>query len=127
MTGGVADSGTNRSAGYVSLTLEQQEKKTKWFHGHVSRRETSSGSSASGRLQADLVVLVDGGELPQGAGQPHPVVLSLQVHQLPFLPPLPLVRVGLVGEAVELLATLCKTASTVARRSQNTEVSHPLC
>lgn len=67
-----------------------------------------------GRLQADLVVLVDGGELPAGAGQPHPAVLSLQVQQLPLLLPLPLLDVGLVGEAVELLVTLCKTQSKVS-------------
>lgn len=66
-------------------------------------------------MQADLVVLVDGGELPQGASHTHSAVLSLQVHQLPFLLPLPLVSVGLVGEAVELLVTLCKAKREVEK------------
>lgn len=57
-------------------------------------------------VQADLVLLVDGGEFPQGASQTHSAVLRLQVHQLPFLLPLPFISVGLIGEAIELLVTL---------------------
>lgn len=55
---------------------------------------------------AHLVVLVDGGEFPQGVGESHSAVISLGVQKVPFLPPLRLVDVGFIGEAVQLLAAL---------------------
>lgn len=60
------------------------------------------------RWLSDLVVLVDRGEFPQGVWQSHSAVISLEVYEVPFLLLLLLVSVGLIGEAVQLLITLCK-------------------
>ena len=58
---------------------------------------------------SDLVVSIDGGELPQGVRESHSAVISLEVQEVPFLPPLLLVNVGLVGEAIQLSVAHCNT------------------
>lgn len=56
----------------------------------------------------DLVVLVDGGEFPEGVWESHSAVISLEVHEFPFLSSLLLIHVRLVGEAIQLRVALCK-------------------
>lgn len=110
---------------------KRKDNRIQWIRDH-KRGDLKSGTFTCRSLQADLVVLVDGGEFPQGASQTHPAVLGLQVQQLPFLLPLPFISVGLVGEAVELLVTLCKAKSKDGRCVKcsliaQTFLKHPSC
>lgn len=56
----------------------------------------------------DLVVLIYGGEFPHGVWKSHSTVVGLDFQEVPLLPPLLLVNVGLIGEAVQLGETLCR-------------------
>lgn len=113
MTGAVADWGTKRSAGYVSLTCERQHQKSqfRWAHGAVAQPFWPGCTR--------LVLLIDRREFPQGVGESHSVVISDDVQEGPFVSPLPLVSVGVIGETVQLLVPLCK-ADSKARRRQET-------
>lgn len=68
------------------------------------------------RQLTDLVVSIDGGEFPQGVRDSHSAVIRLKVQEVPFLPSLYFANIGLVGEAVQLHVTLCKTQYWVTAR-----------
>lgn len=73
MTGGVADLGTNRSAGYVLLTCGYRIPKSL----RVSFAEPHVTVAPS--RPTHLVLLIDRRELPQGVWESHSVVISRDV------------------------------------------------
>lgn len=52
-------------------------------------------------------MLVNWGEFPQRVWESHSAVISLEVQEVPFLSSLLLINIWLIGEAVELVITLC--------------------